>query len=387
MLNLKHLLRECGHTQRDLAAAVDVSPATLAQLINHGIWPKRPTRKALAERIRQRLREYGASAAALATAFDAVSAASIQPVQQQEDEAMLLRKQQLHQNTRKHFNLFRDPFGEPTCADDVWANSPDVRYVRAALGQVVTSETFLAVIGESGAGKSTLRRDLIDRIRAAGHPVIVIEPYVLGLEDTLEKGKPLKALDIAGAIIRSIDPIARICRTAEARFEQVHRVLRDSRRSGNRHVLIIEEAHGLSVPTLKHLKRFFELEDGFHRLLSIVLIGQQELAQKLSEHKPEVREVVQRCEIVHLAPLDAQLEDYLRHRFTRVGADFDALVDASATDAIRARLVTPARRDSEASSLLYPLAVTNLLIASLNLAADLGAPKVDGDVVRAVGGV
>ncbi len=37
-------------------------------------------------------------------------------------------------------------------------------------------------------------------------------------------------------------------------------------KGGQRHVLIIEEAHDLSVHTLKYLKRFWELEDGFKKL-------------------------------------------------------------------------------------------------------------------------
>ena len=69
---------------------------------------------------------------------------------------------------------------------------------------------------------------------------------------------------------------------------------------------MIEEAHGLPLPTLKHLKRFFELKNGFERLLGIVLIGQTELAQKLSENNPAVREVVQRCEVVTLLPLTTE---------------------------------------------------------------------------------
>src|SRR5690606_18155136 len=183
----------------------------------------------------------------------------------------------------------------------------------------INSERFIAVCGESGAGKSTLRRDLLDRINRESLPIIVIEPYVLGLEDNDNKGKTLKATDIAAAIIRTVDPQARICQTAEARYAQLHRVLRESRRAGNRHVLIIEEAHGLSIPTLKHLKRFYELEDGFNRLLSIVLIGQTELAQKLAENRSEVREVVQRIELITLDPMDNHLEGYLQHRLQAAG--------------------------------------------------------------------
>lgn len=95
--------------------------------------------------------------------------------------------------------------------------------------------------------------------------------------------------------------------------------MRDSSRAGNKHLLVIEEAHGLPLPTLKHLKRFRELEDGFRKLLGIVLIGQPELRMKLSETNPEVREVTQRIELVELQALDAELENYLNFKFARAG--------------------------------------------------------------------
>ena len=163
-------------------------------------------------------------------------------------------------------------------------------------------------------------------------------------------------------------------------------MLRDSRRAGNSHVLIIEEAHGLPIPTIKHLKRFFELEDGFKKLLSIILIGQPELKLKLSETNHEVREVVQRCEVVELAPLDSRLEEYLKFKLDRIGKPLSEVIDASGIDALRAKLtVSTNRRDRrDTVSLLYPLAVGNLLTASMNLAAEIGAPTVNADVVREV---
>jgi type II secretory pathway predicted ATPase ExeA len=162
--------------------------------------------------------------------------------------------------------------------------------------------------------------------------------------------------------------------------------LKDGARSGMKYLLIIEEAHGLPTATLKHLKRFFELEDGFKKLLGIVLIGQPELRMKLSEQNHEVREVVQRCEVVELMPLDGQLEDYLKFKFQRAGKALTDAVEASAIEAIRAKLTFNAspkgREAGRTVSLLYPLAVANLLIASLNLAANLGFAKVSGDVVK-----
>lgn len=304
---------------------------------------------------------------------------------------MLLRKQALTQEARRAFNLTRDPFTDDVQdAADVFT-SPDVRYVRESMWATARHGGMLAVVGESGAGKSTLRRDLIDRIRRESASMIVCEPYVLGMEENDERGRTLKAAAIAEAVIAAVAPLEKPRRSAEARFRQLHHVLRESHRSGNRHVLVIEEAHGMPTATLKHLKRFFELEDGFNKLLSIVLIGQSELRAKLSESDPNVREVVQRCEIVELQPLDTRLEDYLRFKFDRAGKPIVEVLDQGAIDAMRARLTTTklglgrkGHGEAQAVSLLYPLAVNNLLTACMNLAADLGAPKVTAEVVREV---
>jgi len=99
-------------------------------------------------------------------------------VQSKEDDSMLLPKQTLQPATRKAFGLFRDPFDELQCAQDMWV-SPDIRYVREAMYQTARHGGFLAVEGESGAGKSTLRRDLVNRLAENNDPVLIIEPYVL----------------------------------------------------------------------------------------------------------------------------------------------------------------------------------------------------------------
>jgi type II secretory pathway predicted ATPase ExeA len=91
--------------------------------------------------------------------------------------------------------------------------------------------------------------------------------------------------------------------------------------------------------------------------------------------------------VVQLLPLDGDLQAYLEHRAQAVGRKLVEFADAGGVDEIRARLtvVRPgAGGKTRATSLLYPLAVNNLFTAALNTAAELGAPIVNRDVVRAV---
>lgn len=401
-LQLKQVMKEHAIRQEDMAREMGIARPTLAALINHGQWPRTMDIDALKGVCIAFLKDCGVGDRALATVFEEVPeprvqdvAPAVSPVSSttdEEDHAMLLRKQGLAPAAKKHFGLFRDPLADEsvTSHEDVFV-SPDIRYVREAMWQTARHGGFIAVVGESGSGKSTLRKDLIDRISRENARVIVIQPSVEGMEDNDTKGKTLKAGHIAEAILADVAPLQTVHSSPEKRFRQVRAALRDSHRSGNQHVLVIEEAHGLPIPTLKHLKRFFEIEDGFCKVLSIILIGQSELRDKLNESDPRVREVVQRCELIELQPLDTRLEDYIRFKFDRAGKPVAEVVDQSAIDMIRTRLMTARPGHGrggfgkqQAVSLLYPLAVNNLLTACMNLAADLGSPKVTADVVKEV---
>ncbi|PTU70330.1 ExeA family protein [Chromobacterium haemolyticum] len=397
MLKLKSVLQAVGRKQSDLAEHLGLSQASVAQIVNHGEWPKSLDETDLQESIIRFLQTHGAADGDIDSVFEEVSepranaARSVSPsktaTESNQEESMLLRKQALFPATRKHFNLFRDPFGDDAIQshEDMYV-SPDIRYVREAMLQTAKHGGLLAVVAESGAGKTTLMRDLEDRILRETQPILLIKPYVLGMEDNDQKGKTLKATHIAEAIMAAVAPLEKPKSSPEARFAQLHKALKESHAAGFRHCLVIDEAHALPIPTIKHLKRFFELELGFKKLLSIILIGQPELKTKLSERDAAVREVVQRCEMVELAPLEGgRLDEYLKFKFERMSKPVGEVIDASGIDALRAKLTVATRRDRpETVSLLYPLAVGNLLTACMNLAADLGVPLVNADVVKGV---
>ena len=386
MSTLRHILQDQNISIAAVANAVQCSRPMMSQIINHGQWPKKNADD-LRTRISRFLQQKGADIpASLLQPQD--TAPALNPVDnERKDDDMLLRNANLTQAAKQHFGLPRSPFvDEIKDASDVFA-TPDIKYVREGMLQTALYGGFIAVVGESGAGKTTLREDLSDRLARENRPVIMIEPYVLAMEDNDIKGKTLKSSHIAEAILESVAPGTNPKRSPEARFRQVHRALQESAKAGNKHVLIIEEAHGMPIPTLKHLKRFFELKNGFERLLGIILIGQTELAQKLSEINPHVREVVQRCELLTLQPLeDGRLGQYLKFKFSRVGKDIQDVLDDSAIEAIAERLTVRSRTrvGVETNSLLYPLAVNNLVSAAMNEAASLLQERVTGDTVKGV---
>lgn len=380
---MKQDFQKLGKSYATAAAEIGCSKPMLVAVVNHGKWPKKG-----ADRLRDKLKQFfKTNGADIPQSLENEPEAAPAPTQERKDDEMLLRKATLTQAARQHFALRCDPFNEEIqSADDIFM-TPDARYVREAMFQTACHGGFVAVVGESGAGKSTLREDLQDRINRESRPIVMIEPYVLAMEDNDIKGKTLKAVHIAEAILWAVAPHDRPKRSPEARFAQIHRALQESAKAGNRHVLVIEEAHALPIPTLKHLKRFFELKNGFERLLGIVLIGQTELGQKLSENNPAVREVVQRCEVVTLLPLtDGKLKGYLEHKLNRAGTKLHEVMDETAIDAVAERLTVKSRTTTGTvqSSLLYPLAVNNLVAAAMNQAAELGFELVDGDVVRGV---
>lgn len=385
-LRLKSILASAGIKQGTLASAVGLSRPALNSLINHDVLPATYDRNAVVTGITCYLRDACAPwtdwlkqeepPCVNTAAPDSPQDPATNEISDEEFQ-MLLRKQTLTPQARRHFGLVADPFAAPKAADEVFL-SPDIRYVRESMYQVARHGGFLAVIGESGAGKSTLREEMIDRIHRDELSVMVIEPYVLASESTDVVGKTLRSQHIAEAIMATVAPLAKTRSSPEARFRQLHESLRESARAGYSHCVVIEEAHSLSTPTLKHMKRFLELKDGLRPLLSIILVAQPELLLKLSEKNPEVREVVQRLEIVMLPALDTQLEAYLQHRFKGAGVALEKVMDRGALDALRAKLC-PTRGEG---TLLYPLAVHNALTAAMNRAADLGVPMVTADVVR-----
>jgi len=275
----------------------------------------------------------------------------------------------------RHFRIFRNPFIDDIQKDADIFMSEEHRYIEAAMLDAARHGGFLAVIGEVGSGKSVMRRKVVEQLRKDGD-VLVIFPQMI------DKTR-LNAASICDAIVMDISdqpPKIRL----EQKTRQVQKLLLERSKQGYRSVLIIEEAHDLHTNTLKYLKRFYELEDGYKKLLGIILIGQTELRHVFNEAQHvDMREVIRRVQVAEIRGLNGNIKAYLALKFRRVGAKVEDVFTDDAFEALSRRLTTKDRQGRTISH-AYPLLVNNYVARAMNLAYEMGEEKVSEDVVMAI---
>lgn len=399
-IKLKALMVRHGISQESLAAdikqakGVPLSRSALNLILNRNLYPLNIAQQAIRDQIEAALvaREIAAEELADIWQDDSVmtfrgphpagahigvkSSPRLRAVPPPDFEPMEIHM--LSPQAKRHFKLFRDPF-----VDDI--NSPDdvfmsdaQHYVVEAMIQTALLGGITAAIGESGSGKTTLRKLLQHRITRDRQNIRLIFPQ------TFDKTK-LNTGAIGAAIINDLEPDTVVKNKNEAVARQVKDVLLRSARGGAKHVLMIEEAHDLSITTLKYLKRFNEIEgdDGFSKVLSIVLIAQPELRVKLDANRyPEAREFINRCEVATLDPLHQHVGAYIQHKLKRVGIEASAIFADDTYEAIRARWTKVDSATRQVKTNLYPLIVNNTVTRALNKAAELGLPMVTGDLIK-----
>ncbi len=368
-MELSQILIQHRLSQRKLATATGYSPAVINQLIKHGKYPRSIPPSEVQATIKQALQTLGVN-----TAINWQQPLTNPSNQSNQQE--LLDMQALTQQAKRLFGLHKSPFTDDVQSrDDVYI-SDEQRYIRQSMKMTAKNAGFMAIIGESGAGKTTLKRDLIEGLKEDKENIIIIQPQMI------DKTR-LSTAHLCDAIIDDVSQGNESPkRSMEAKSRQIQRLLTESSRAGNRHCIIIDEAHDLTVPMLKYLKRFWELEDGMKRLLAIVLIGQPELKVKLNERNADVREVARRCEQVELQPLNAYVGEYLKHKCNRAGLDYSKIFADDAMSGLTQRLTQTT--GDQTVSLLYPLIVNNAVINAMNECAEIGQTQITADIFNEI---
>jgi len=273
----------------------------------------------------------------------------------------------------KHWKLFRSPFiNDITDPKDIFF-SQDHHFIKEMMLDTARHCGFTAVYGEVGSGKSVIRKAVFHELKA--EEIKVIYPAILD-------NARITASSLVDAIIMDISE-ENPRRALEQKSRQAVKLLRNRAMSGMKQVLIIEEAHQLNLAALKALKRIYELEDGFRRLIGIILIGQPELKHLLDETLDQgIREVARRVTQAEIGGLGDDLGPYLIHKFNRINRRAEEIFNGDSFAAMQKRLQDKAGR--KIISKAYPLSVNNLAANAMNLAAETGESKVSEEVVMEV---
>jgi type II secretory pathway predicted ATPase ExeA/DNA-binding XRE family transcriptional regulator len=406
-ITLKDLVADCGISQRHLGDTLGLSRTSINLVLNRGYMP--PSHPALKNSIESIVRTSPAAIrwltdrgltvedvwAQAETGTDPVARKQrrpagfgrqtalthLTPAMRAADPAAIAKTKEkevemLTEEAKRHFKMFRNPFINDVLEDKDIYMSEEHRYIEAAMIDAAKHAGFIAVIGEVQSGKSIMRRKVVLALQREGN-VRVIFPQII------DKDR-VTASSLCDAIIHDISsepPRQHL----EDKSRQVYRLLLERHRQGLRHVIIIEEAHDLSMKVIKLLKRFYELEDGYTKLLGIILIAQTELAQKLNENDyPWLREAIRRIQVVQIRGLNGNVYDYLALKFKRIGVKVDDVFDRAAIEVLSKRLTDRDGRTNKVISQAFPGRVNNEAARAMNLAADMGFEKVTVEVVEAL---
>ncbi|MEY2925968.1 MAG: hypothetical protein RL367_445 [Pseudomonadota bacterium] len=206
-----------------------------------------------------------------------------------------------------HYGLAGRPF-QLTPDSRFWFESATHAKAMAYLGYgLAQGEGFVVVTGEIGAGKTTLTGHLLDTVDPARVNAIRITSSQLSGEDLLR-------MVAAGLGLSSTVP------GKGDLLDRIETGLLDRARSGQKTLLIVDEAQNLPLTTLEELRMLSNIQAGEHSLVQIFMLGQPEFRDRLSR-SPELEQLRQRVIATHhlTAMADYEIRPYIEHRMKLVG--------------------------------------------------------------------
>ncbi len=164
---------------------------------------------------------------------------------------------------------------------------------------------FVVITGEVGTGKTTLCRYFLDRLDEKTESAFILYPA-------------LTSVELLRAVCEDLG-IEEKGWSAKEWVDILHRFLLESRAKEKNIVLVIDEAQNLDSKVLEQIRLISNLETTTEKLIQIVLIGQTELSDLLSQN--DLRQLAQRVTArYHLGPLTREeTNGYIRHRLGVVG--------------------------------------------------------------------
>lgn len=208
--------------------------------------------------------------------------------------------------------MYLDFYGLKTAAFNVTSN-PDFFFESRSHQEALYSLLFgiqerkgiILITGEIGTGKTTLCKALFNKLPPEVKLSLILNPY-------FSEVQLLKAIaEDFGLTVNSSNRLDIV--------NTINSFLINSNLNNGNAVLVIDEAQGLSNQQLEQIRLLSNLETKEEKLLQIVIVGQPELRDRISQHN--LRQIYQRIVVkYHLSPLlEHEVKDYVDFRLQKVG--------------------------------------------------------------------
>ena len=222
---------------------------------------------------------------------------------------------------RKYFGLKKRPFILSPDPDFLYMSKiHDLALTHLEYG-MVHNVGFIALTGDVGAGKTTLLKYLFEKIK-----------------DSLDVAMLFNTNLSPQAFLEMLVKEFEVSSPSRAKSDLVdvlsqHFLNQYSR--GKRCVIMVDEAQNLPDETFEELRMLSNLEIGTDFLLQVVLVGQPQLKERLSN--PSLAQLAQRISVYyHLSPLSKnEVGAYIQHRLRVAGCSSpEAIFEKDAIDHI-----------------------------------------------------
>lgn len=206
-----------------------------------------------------------------------------------------------------YWNLRERPF-EATWDTRFFYQGRDHDEALSRLTFLVSEETMNIglLTGEIGCGKTLTRAVFTQRLDERRFTVVTQENSCFNF------------IDLLGAILNRLEGGSNgTGRTKFARFERLKQITQRARSEGKHLVLVFDEAQELTPATLNELKLLTNLNGEGRNYLSIILLGQPELRDRVAR----LPAIDQRISLrFHLKSLkESEAASYLKHRLQVAG--------------------------------------------------------------------